>query len=1566
MKFSSIIILTVLICFQQRLRSQNVNPFNGSLNYNYKLLTIPAHHGPDVSVNATYFSGIKVNQQASEIGLGWGIDAGGAIYRSVSGFPDDMKPSWFYDLSDNTVTNVQGALYPATDGTISIGKYDVLTASKGYDTTQFMMPDYDNYFVSAPGLQGRMKINYYKFYKYTNTPSGSKEEYYPTIDSYDPYYRKPQFHFVKDFHDTLISRHYPSVTTPTTSFLTTTSTIAGNGYTSSAEPYIGKHLSNTGTLVTNQNFDLPTGRLATSNFVEYFTNAEIDAANTGSFASGPLVTFIDYKSSHDRSTFPQEGIGAFRVTTPDGLTYHYSLPVYQLLNTVYRSPLNNDYSMTGLSTSDFNTGNFYNLYPGGTNTITIRLESLNKYAIKWLLTAVTGPDYVDANKNHVADTADAGYWIRYDYQKWSDGFAKRSPHYGYDYGYEPDASTQHYPTFFPVTPNATGNPYKLSGLYGVANLVKAEVYHLSKVKTCSHIALFVRGIRLDEKEITDQVSVGSGFKSAPDLSLKHILLYKNEQYDSLIGAAPIYTSTPVTFSTGSYPQFSFTNVTNNAYIYTSDWFDQKIASPDGWIRCILQHIEFDQDYSLCKNYHGNVNVNCVGSSVLTPPATVESSISVSTYSTSGKLTLNRILTYGNGNVKLVPSLKFGYPTNPDFVPRKADYWNYYKSDATQDGYSGYTTVSSKDNVNAWCLQTITNPLGGETQIQYESNQYNKVVDQEASGGVRGPVRIYRIKNVNMLAAVNATTAQTFSIQMEEGSSVPNLVTEFAGLASGTLAGQTTRIILPYHSASCNNNTSCLTGNKKGFVNGICSLSIITGTSGSTDNVTGTISVPGGSDKRHAESFNYTNKYTGSNAFVYSLVTASTSFVTDVAYSGNGFIMFEMPTGTDVYGGGVRVKKIISRNPSTSESYETSYEYSDGALTYEMDRFDWQVMKKYCGGSQLRYNFLTPKSFDRFTTPPMQGYSKVTVKNLGLINTANGKKETQYITDPSYKSGAFANNFAVTSYTSEVTGGATYELKTINECQDQFSNAFGLPTEEKVYDKNDNVLKRTVYEYESPTQGSLVENFFFENLYHFNNYPTTYSASGYSNAYSYSVNILRELPVRAKSMTTYSMGLYSKTENIYRDEVTGDVRSSRLSSKNQSNLQSYRLPAYTYYQANAAIDFTTAAFRQALPLSSSLFTYGSIDSTLASGTFLTAGYKLFSKNVKQRKLSGNIFTTITATLPSYFNNRSFTYDGGPGSMNQYGLFDKSALSSHTMNLAASTASLYWEPAGTTYWRLLNEVTLIDTCKNIMEVRDANNRFSASRFGYDGYYKTASVSNCNYASFTFAGFETVATGTGVANMDGDIVVNSHSLIPNTTVLPHTGLNCIKVTSVALTFTAEGTQQSPGNTLDLGLMPGRVYRTSVWTHTTNSANAVLSATIMGNLTSPSLTAYVMTYSANVATNSVTQIGNWILLQFDIDVPESFTCAPANFKIQMSSANNSTVYFDDFILHPVESEFSANVYNLRNGQLMSTLDENGLATNYFYDAIGRITEIWKEVPFVGYKKVKKHSYNYARGAND
>lgn len=1553
------LILTGTISF-----SQQVNPFTGSFEYNRNLLHIPSNRGTGVDISASYGAGIQMNQSASEIGLGWNLEAGGAIYRNVSGVPDDAVTYSLTNFYSNTTEYCQGALYPrynSAGGVNTITNYDLFKTTRGLDTTEFTMPDFDSYSLVSPGFSGQLRLGYHKFYSYYMS-SGTYGALMPGSSS--SYYRKPQFHFINDFADTLTSRHYSTTINGSTPFRDPSSTVTGLGYTNSTESFIGPHTN--GSTITNENFDIPTGRYATSNLIEYFSNAEINAANTAGFASGPLATFIDYKSSHARTSVPDSGIGAFRVTLSNALTYHYSLPVYALENTTYKFPLENDYSIdAGITTAAFDVQYDVNGLPSSSNSVIIKAKNANKYAVKWLLTAITGPDYVDSNNNHVADDGDAGYWVSFNYEQWSGGFTTRTPQYGYDYQYENNTDYNFYPLYF----NKTDALYKLSGMFGVVNVSKTEIYHLSKIRTSSHTALFVRAIRLDEKGSKDTVSYSHNFKPAPDLALKRILLYKNEQLDSLTANSSGFTFPSATFSTSANPLFDFGTVNNTAPFYTEEWYARTSTVTAFGGYCVLKNVEFDQDYSLCRKYHGNANVSYVNSSVLTTPSNVESNISVTTYSTSGKLTLNRIITYELANQKVTPSIKFDYDqtntlttlSNPDFSVKKLDYWGYYKSDATQNAYSRYTSPSSKNYTKAWSLLKITDPLGGITQIEYESNSYNKVLDIESSTGFRGPAFIYRILTAPQIFNLTYTTAK-LNFLIEEQNTYQNMLTELNYITPGVLPSVTAKVCVPYVCQILPQNQYCTPLLEHGFYFGDFTYTINPGGSPNYSNNNFSANITNTSKGAYNWQTANQRKFT-SPTTTYNDTYSASSFPSSATtltntYSGNGFLLFETPNTYDAYGSGVRVKRLKHTN-GAAETYTMEYTYEGGVATNECDRFEYPRLKTRCAGSALRYDFLMPKDYSKFDIAPYIGYSKVTIRNLGSANVSNGKVESTFITDPTSEGGIFNSNYKNTFYTGYYTVVTAFTNTLVNECVNKFAAVFGSTKETRVFDKNDNMLTRTVNQYTTTQQGALSENYYFSNS-------TYFAGSGYSSATSNTVNILRDYPIVLKNTTTYGMGNYETTETIVRDEVTGETTSMRSSGRNNSNSTSYKLPAYKFYQSQLELlDFKSRSFRTILPLSQEMYAYSNVDTTITTNSFLSATYKLFGRSVRKRAYSSGLYSISGVTLPFYINNRNFVYDGGRGSMNNYGLLDKSNLHTNEIQLSTVNNYYYWVPPSSCNWKLISEVSLLDEYNHTVETRDANSRFSACRFGYNGYYKTASVTNCTFRSFTFADFETVAPNSGVATIDGDVIINTtnHPFIGYSTIMPHTGSQCIQVTSAPLTYTAV-TEKNNFNTFDIGLLPGRIYRASVWVHSTNYLSAALTVTVSGTIL-PS-TPVSNTYSANANTNLVTTIGNWNLIQIDFPVPDNYSTSGGQFRIELKSHTGSTVYFDDFLFHPVESDFGANVYNPRNGRIMSSIDGNGFATNYFYDAAGRTTEIWKEIPSVGYKKIKKHTYNFARGTTD
>lgn len=79
-----------------------VNYFNGEAQISVPLLGLKANH-LSMPISLGYNTrGIKVDQAASNVGLGWGLNAGGVITRTVNGLPDDC---FSVSFEDGVVTN---------------------------------------------------------------------------------------------------------------------------------------------------------------------------------------------------------------------------------------------------------------------------------------------------------------------------------------------------------------------------------------------------------------------------------------------------------------------------------------------------------------------------------------------------------------------------------------------------------------------------------------------------------------------------------------------------------------------------------------------------------------------------------------------------------------------------------------------------------------------------------------------------------------------------------------------------------------------------------------------------------------------------------------------------------------------------------------------------------------------------------------------------------------------------------------------------------------------------------------------------------------------------------------------------------------------------------------------------------------------------------------------------------------------------------------------------------------------------------------------------------------------
>ncbi|MGN6646687.1 MAG: hypothetical protein ACTHJT_09155 [Cytophaga sp.] len=357
-------------------------------------------------------------------------------------------------LNSKAASNVSSTPYSTSSLDCNI-LYDPgvnLADQKDLDwTTNPVVACYDNYTVLSQGLSGSIEpvmLDNGSFFrkKYNNPDNGSVKM---KTDIFRPFtIDKHQFRFRNDFSNS--HKITPS------DFAVSGSTLS---YPSSGMAYTADQLDPRGIFQTLDGSGRPTEKkIAGSRHVEYFTNAEIAAGTAIGFINTPAIpnsernsrTFTDGTLDTPTSYDISKNIGGYSITNENGVTYHYALPAYTY-----------QYSQKSESTNS------------RTGSIQSRsISNPNPYAYTWMLTAVTGPDYVDNNHNGFADAADWGYWVNFEYGRWTDRCGYRTP----DIGVNAD----------------------IDGSTSVSRGGK-EIYYINSISTRTHTALFIKDSRLDLK-----------------------------------------------------------------------------------------------------------------------------------------------------------------------------------------------------------------------------------------------------------------------------------------------------------------------------------------------------------------------------------------------------------------------------------------------------------------------------------------------------------------------------------------------------------------------------------------------------------------------------------------------------------------------------------------------------------------------------------------------------------------------------------------------------------------------------------------------------------------------------------------------------------------------------------------------------------------------------------------------------------------------------------------------------------------------------------------------------------
>ncbi|MBN8693535.1 MAG: hypothetical protein J0L69_10080 [Bacteroidetes bacterium] len=1526
-----------------------VDLYTGDFKYSVPLMSVPGPNGENVDITLGYQGGIRMNQASSWIGLGWDYNPG-EISRQVVGSPDDyngqpvyngkitqyiptnvLNPEFIYGpfnyenintfnstyanyLNDFTHSYTYNALTKSCDLVAfenKIDNYDAIamasnTTTSAYSSSGFPLryfkkptapyqaPAYDHYSISGPGIGGKLRPYIFKDALLVNGKAMSYNSYYTTKG-------KTQFYFE------------------------------------------GSSMKNV------YQADAPNNRIKSSYFIKYLTNTEINNINSGSsvFLDYRLITGTNVRRPN--TEFDATGIGAIQVTNPNGITYHYSLPVY----------------------TQSEVGKSFNLTTPAKDDITLKSNNLastnifckpHKFANSWKLTAVTGPDYEDKNNNKLADEGDTGYWIAYNYSLWDNSFLTASNIYNYNDGFVKQTTSLRradgFGGYIPSTHKKT---------FSTAQSI-SQVYYLDYIRTATHTAYFIKDVKLDGHSY-DNVLKGNSPK--PLLKLKRVVLLRNEN-KSLIENNTNWNLSSIDsrFNTSLFSSpFSASLIHIGKYNVNKALIDFRS----------IKSVDLSTDYSLCKKLYNNINntytstnvnyfpnvnpANQTAFYVLNSSSNLlyslvnKSSFSTTDLSNSGKLTLNDIMFYEDNSTKVFPTYQFNYyksqsQDNPDYDGDKTDIWGYYKSDYTGLGDSHFTTPTSSNNADAWSLKEIVTPIGENIKIEYEGDDYVR------EGYLKDPHNgWYNIPNPTMEMPKIIWPLNTFDLSNGRFTLMYKDIDLFALDYSNY---SSTNIKLNYLVVPI--AKGCTTWASNPPPNYSWLLTYLQG-----NLLPGFYGLPHGDNELiYPNGFNHVN---GSNLSPGTVEYPDlyTSCNPYGSYNPHGYWKFNamgylLMKFSRLFGGGIRVKNIIRKDPLTQESYMRNYTYEDGyckvppmpfmlaAQTEFTQYLLWDNVNMLLpdgGGGNVGYSKVTAKSVSKFNTS--NGYTKYSFIN----NTVNNP----LITTASYQFNNIINptNCSAPSFCYNNTNNPSPTMRAqIYNITSWYSNK-DLSMQGKVekvenFDVNNNLISKSEYVYDNRAE---IKETYPHELESYISLPMTIMCQhpNWNNNQPYYINC------SDKEWYRYYMHNSHHCPRLIKVIKTLDQITTAISYGYNTDL------GEIYKTVNES--------------GTDLSKVNEIEREFVNNSSL--GFKCLNENNRNQLL---LPSKIKTAKESPLNNTGYLI--GEKTITYKNTYNMRVYNSGTSLYENSVVTKNWYTVDEIYERLLNDntletmtsgtsrltskTTLFSLDCSVLEERGLNNRPSSVKYGYNNLFKLCSIRNANYTSFTYSGYEdTVTVAPGVVHFGGEISTGNQrsgsvysqwistpiGSIPvfSSLVNPHTGNYMAKVPANNFGPTYRATNFE----ID------RTYRAQVWVHKNSPSNSKLVLHLQGTTTgSAPINDYQEISKSSV--NNI-QVGDWLLMSLEISVPANIDLTQAHtLAAYVWNLGGDFAYYDDFKFHPIDSPIIGNVYDPKTGRVIAVLDEENFATKYSFDAAGRITATYKETKTNGVVKVSEHGYHNSR----
>ncbi|AXP80825.1 hypothetical protein CJ739_1739 [Mariniflexile rhizosphaerae] len=1285
---------------------------------------------------------------------------------------------------------------------------------------------------------------------------------------------------------------------------------------------------------------LPTGKVAdnnrkkSGNYVEVFTNYQIRTGQaTGLLEPEGLPhtsrTNLDYKDS---------GIGGYKITAPDGKIYHFALPVYNY-ERVERTNLQNA------------SGNYVN-----------EKRQYTAFATHWLLTAITGPDFVDTNSNNFPDANDYGYWVRLDHGKWSNAYTWRSPYNGVNY--------------------STNELGKIGTEdFGNYQYGRKDLYYLDKIVTQTHTAYFVKDIRYDATGATTNgtnnessfiYSYNVGFDRIPDNTSsggtdpwvrENGITYKRE-YQLLLDKIVIVPSQfdnvqkddsyqtlnsqnlPGYIANDSYqlqyntnPDAGFyaeRNARPTVYLHQEeDVYDIKDFANFDYSKAI-KTIQLKYDYELATGSPSSYQ--CYNNtSASNPPNT-----------NKGKLSLKSVQFLGRNLAKYMPPYKFdykgsgtsglvypmGHNINDNQEVKKAkDEWgfideqyylkNYLKTTFNSEpGDSNYKTLfnqyysqfANSHGPDNWSLKKITTPTGSTINFEYEEDDYY----------IEAFARRYWVDNLKFRFR---TSGGFYYIDIENDT--PNIDPEYftEDFTDYFKIGDYPFIDLSFCARGREDgafhdidNYKFLIDAKELEVQSVSTTQVVLKLSSSQINFTYT-------DPEH-NPFNDNDWYSytqGSNVNGPSNTKKGKNNCP--AGESGGFYhhsiyykLLASKVPNDQTGGGLRVKSITLEDESNNK-YHTKYYYNQPGTYKEKN------VGTYKSSGITSFAPVNGLKFVPYQSElPGAGvmYEYVTMVSESDQGIPLGETRYRFYTLQPVKD-IFDPNLTMYDDQGKEIFNATVENAN-NHSEGLLHN------DQKVYAKKINIDVNT----------SLVGQ--FRSIEEFNNEGHLLKKTEKS--------YLSGVDLASYSNRGYVRESFQSMKSIFKANSSNQSpvlqkRLLSLSSRRDYNSVLSRVTTTTQFGKNTEIysnaDPETGAFRRTETTMSD-GTKQIVEKIPAYEKYPLMGSKVTNPSNKNMlvqeamsisKLSGpNAYGTLSASITTW--NKDWTYRDEFGMESSAGEVpvwrkhktylwkDEVNATTGAYNTGVSEYNNYFNwGAGTptsSKWQNISEITRYTHWSSPIETKDINGNFASSKMA-DNFSKTVASGNARYTEMYYSGAENMVSGN---NFDGEVLGANF----RQSGIAHTGDYSVKTNAANdKVFEILGNVGANSTDYTKDFRPGK-YKVSFWMYHSSGAASQTGANLKLNGTS-------------VPMSESVEAGSWKQYNYYVDL-----IASSSVSLYVTNTNGGNYYFDDFRLHPVYTSMNSYVYDKVTDELLYILDANNMATRYVYDAAGRLCKTYVEVP--------------------